>query len=483
MQKLIIPIFLVLIIPNTFAAQVRITGKAAGAEQKVIRVQAYADLISFKPVTLDKDTISQEGEFSLNFPLEHIAYADLLIDFHSAKILLEPGEEYELEITAFKNPSYREELNPFLEPRYLIFEIKNPDRNPLLASLDSLNKMHDRYLLENFRKLTRGGRNVGTDTLADFLHEMLPYTNAYLETSIEYRIALIDEMAKVASREALMQKYILGKKVQYKHPDYMEFFNSFFSKYLTHVSRSIPYGELTFRINESKDYDAVLDLLGRDSLLGKDQIRELVLLRNLREIYHSPDFRKNAVLEVLDQLAQKTRFKEHRIIARNLKVRLSKLRKGSPAPPLHVQGAGGNALELANYRGKHLYIQFYNSVCEACETDMSAIENLRTEFREDIEFLSISIDVDKSNFTKKLSELPYSWDFAWFMGNFDIVEDYSLRAFPSYILLDREGRIESFPAPGPAGGAELLFRQILSKEKSVPSDRPLPGTDPRKKSD
>lgn len=462
------------------AGPVRISGTAAGAEGKVIRIQAFSDMISYRRNTLARDTIEADGRFSLSFALEQNAYIQLMIDFHAAEMLAEPGAVYEIQVTAFENPDFREERNPFLEPRYLYFLLKEPEKHPLLLALDSLNAMYETHLLENFKQLSRGGKAAGTDTLQAHFLSKLPYRNAYLETAVKYRVAKLEDLARSDSREGLMQRYMHQDSLYYGHPDFMEFFNSFFSKYLTHLSRPIPYRELAYRVNETRSYAQVLDLLGRDSMLVNDRIRELVLLRNLREIYYNPDFDKAAVLEILQQMQASTRFSEHRAIAQNLVFRLHRLSRGTMPPSFPITVAKDSVLHLSDFNGKYLYVQFWTSVCDACRTDWNAMQLLYPRFQEDVSFLSISIDTDESAYRHSLRDLDFSWQFGWFGGDFEVVDDYSLRAFPSYMLLDREGKILQYPSRSPADQLDVMFSRLLSAEKRSELPKPIPGTEERR---
>jgi thiol-disulfide isomerase/thioredoxin len=480
MRKTLVYLFLACLNWPLLSAPVIVRGQAPGAEGKVIRIQAFSDMISYRRLTLARDTIDATGHFALSFALTRNAYIQLMIDFHSAEMLAEPDAEYEIHISAFENPVFREELNPFLEPRYLYFQLQHPEKHPLLLGLDSLNALYESHLLEHFQRLSRGGKAAGTDTLQAHFQKKLPYLNPYLRTAVKYRVASLEDLARADSREGLMKRYLHPDSLWYGHPDFMEFFNSFFSKYLTHLSRPIPYRELAYRVNETRDYAEVLDLLGRDSLLVNDRIREGVLLRNLRELYYNPDFDKQAVLEILKQMQASTRFPEHRDIAGNLITRLHRLSRGTLPPTLPARQSNGSHIALSDYAGKYLYVQFWTSVCEACKTDWIAMQSLYPRFSEEVRFLSISVDTEEEHFRATLKQLDYPWDFGWFGGDYDVVDDYSLRAFPSYILLDREGKILQYPARSPADQLDVMLGRLLSAEKRIEESKPLPGTDERR---
>lgn len=466
MTRLIHFLLLMIVVPAIAgAAPAIIRGTAAGAEGQVIRAYRYDDLISFRKVLAARDTVDSQGNFTLAFDMDAPGYISLAVMFHQSELLIRGGETYGLEIKAFESPAGEGRPYSFTEPPYLGFNLNDPLSHPLNFAMDSLNILYDDHLLKNFRNLSRGIKDSSGDSLEIRLFGIQTEPDPFLKIAIRYRMAMLEDLMRSAGRERLFQRYLQNQPILYSHPDYMEFFNSFFSRYITHVSRRIPLGELAYRVNEERSYASVLDLLGRDSLLQAENFRELVLLRNLREMFYSPEFDPRAVLLILEKMRSTTRFPEHRRIADNLFFKLNHLRKSTPPPLMTFYDPQGEMVKLSAFSGKYLYIQFYVSGCTACLADRAAMDALHRRFGNDVAFLSVSVDTEPALFQADLKRESHEWPMAHFGGDFDMVEALDLRTFPTYLLLDRNGRVHSYPSRGPTDQAESAFLKLLSAER------------------
>ncbi|HRZ77789.1 MAG TPA: TlpA disulfide reductase family protein, partial [Bacteroidales bacterium] len=346
------------------------------------------------------------------------------------------------------------------------YAVTDASKHPLMAAMDTLNQRYDAEVLRMFRKLSGPGRTMPSDSLRERFGAGLDISDPFLALSIRYRIGTLDDMLRSAGRAELFIRYFAGQPILYQHPDYMEFFNSFFSRYLTHVSRKIPLGELAYRVNEEKSYASVLDLLGRDSLLRSEPIRELVLLRNLREMFYTPEFVPEAVIDILNQLKRTTRIPEHRRIAENLSYRLLQMREGNHPPALTFLTPSGDSLNVAELRGKYVYLQFWTSDCGVCAADMTAMDALHERFSADVAFIGVSMDLEPAVFQSFLKTQGHAWPLVYSGGDMELIDALNIRSFPTYLLLDREGKVLSYPARGPADQTDVAFRRLLATERT-----------------
>ena len=61
----------------------------------------------------------------------------------------------------------------------------------------------------------------------------------------------------------------------------------------------------------------------------------------------------------------------------------------------------------------------------------------------------------------------YKWDFAHFGNNWDLLKDYNVVVFPTFILIDANGTIIQNPMRKPSEGSLVPFipRKEIIKEK------------------
>jgi hypothetical protein len=56
----------------------------------------------------------------------------------------------------------------------------------------------------------------------------------------------------------------------------------------------------------------------------------------------------------------------------------------------------------------------------------------------------------------------YSLVFLHYDNKMELLENYNIKTFPSYILIDMQGNILKCPAPKPDANLENYFRELLN---------------------
>ncbi len=136
---------------------------------------------------------------------------------------------------------------------------------------------------------------------------------------------------------------------------------------------------------------------------------------------------------------------------------------GKPAPILMptANAAGGAQIDLAALKGKVVLLDFWATWCAPCKRELPIIEKLQREFRDQgLVAMGVTVGEDRTtleNFVKAAA-LTYS-NFSIEEGAATVAE-LSLTAFPTIVLIDRDGRIASYEV-GARGEAAL--REDLRK--------------------
>jgi thiol-disulfide isomerase/thioredoxin len=115
-----------------------------------------------------------------------------------------------------------------------------------------------------------------------------------------------------------------------------------------------------------------------------------------------------------------------------------------PAPPL-------KAVNLASMRGKVVLLDFWATWCSPCKRELPVLEKLHKEFAaKGLVVVGVSVGEDRQTVQKflKTAGLTYS------IVQADDVTAWSVSAFPTIVLVDREGKVASYQA-GARGEAAL----------------------------
>jgi len=118
----------------------------------------------------------------------------------------------------------------------------------------------------------------------------------------------------------------------------------------------------------------------------------------------------------------------------------------------------GKVVTLEQYRGKILFIDFWFSKCKPCIKEFPSSKKLRDMIkREDIVFLTINSDKEKSDWLKSLNRFEIEGEHYYddIKLNDDILYKYFLvRSFPRYWIVDKTGKIVSPNADKPSAFLE-----------------------------
>nr|WP_315246758.1 TlpA disulfide reductase family protein [uncultured Flavobacterium sp.] len=155
-------------------------------------------------------------------------------------------------------------------------------------------------------------------------------------------------------------------------------------------------------------------------------------------------------LEELEKLAssipaqQKNTAEGKDLTARILEVKT--VAPGAPYIDLPFTDATGKTVKLSDYagKGKYLLLEFWASWCHPCRADIPHLKEVYERYHpEGFEVISVSMDQDKQAWLGAVKEEKMPWlqvsDLQAFNG--ELAKKYQLRAIPTCILLDPQGRI------------------------------------------
>lgn len=113
----------------------------------------------------------------------------------------------------------------------------------------------------------------------------------------------------------------------------------------------------------------------------------------------------------------------------------------------------GKIIHLNDFKGKAVFLDFYFTGCAYCKifykTVLSEVEK-QYSGRKDLQFMTVSIDLDKDLWFKSLKSGDYADESSINMytngegGANKFIQYYNIRSYPSLMLIDRKGQIFKF---------------------------------------
>src|ERR1035437_5714817 len=277
MQKLFVFISLFLCFNFSYSQNVKITGIASSYENKEIGVWVNNDYISNSQKQLTYSTIDSAGNFLLEFNSKEIQYITLKIEKSIASMYIEPNANYDIIVMPPDSTTYQ---NPNLEHDVKI-SIKLKSKTEINALTMDYDKRFDDFLSVDYKSFVSRRSKPDIDSFKLAMHGFYSSVkNPYFDAYINYTIAALEEKTNVSVKK-LYENYLQGKPILYYNPEYMNFFNAFYTQKLQNYSLTKEGSSLKFQIDGRGSFKGTMDVLRQDVFLKNDPIRELVVIKGL----------------------------------------------------------------------------------------------------------------------------------------------------------------------------------------------------------
>ncbi len=121
--------------------------------------------------------------------------------------------------------------------------------------------------------------------------------------------------------------------------------------------------------------------------------------------------------------------------------RIKKELAGKPAPELRVTDMQGNAISLADLKGKTVLLDFWATWCPPCQADAPAIDKLNAKFGDkDLKVIGISMDEDRETVEKYLKKHAHNFPIVLSSDNL-MPRAYQVHVFPTYLVIGPDGTL------------------------------------------
>ena len=452
----------------TAGANTRIEGKFPGAIGEEVRLMTYDDLLSQKTAEVDAQTVDADGRFLMTPALDEPQLMFFRYRHGRRFIYLEPGQHYQIH---FEMAAANDQEDDFrsLHPMQQGFQmhVMSPGEGEHLHDqVSQLENMVAEYLETHVMHRPRANHRESLRQFSILADTLLADTDdPFFQAYKRYYIAYLESTLNTRSFQSLVGDYILDQPILYLNPMYMDVFDALFRNYVFTGSRSIMRRDLHAAVNREASYHALMDTLGKDTLLMNDRLRELVMLTSLKEMFGISEYDQDQVFLVLQEAATHGRFPEHRRMAENLLHQQKRLKPGFPAPSLVLEEGDEVIFDLDEMQGQYVYLFFWASWCPVSMSEVSPMADIAEEFRGDLSVVGIMVDADPDVPLTSAADagggLPYR--LFHYGGDYRMLDRYGIRSIPQYMLIDPQGHVYEYPFAAPSSGISDRLRRIIGR--------------------
>ncbi|MPM18806.1 Thiol-disulfide oxidoreductase ResA [bioreactor metagenome] len=463
-------VIFLLLASGLFAAKTTIKGFAPGAGNLKIRLYTYDDYISNREALLASADIDSTGHFTFVLSIyekQVISGFFRIMDFTSREMYIPANKTYDLEFEPFDYKDPNRIHIPLLSTIQLQYKIKNADVKDINSLISSFNQEYSSFVIQ------ASGINTSTSTYSvkrpprhlvdSFVNaETAKYnseSNEFFKNYVAYSLAGIQLNFQSKSRTSLFDNYIYKKPILYDNVAYMDFFTSYFSDFIYRVSNHIQPYDIIQNVNMKVNLSGLVDSIGKDTMLRNEQLREAVLLLNIRDWYTSKTFRQDSLLKILDVYAVRTKFDIQGRIARNLKFMLTHFNSGNPAPSMNFVSLDGDVFNNDSLKEKYSYIMFFTTWSKPCLSELLVMNQLMDNWKDSIRFIAVSMDREPLKLFYFLDENKFSFPVYHFGGDWVMAENLGLLSYPHGMFIDKNGNLINYCMPDPSRGVIDVFKK------------------------
>lgn len=209
---------------------------------------------------------------------------------------------------------------------------------------------------------------------------------------------------------------------------------------------------------EERKYQLLIEMLPQ-------KLRTPVLFMTLKwDITTAPREVNESVVSSAAGLLTDSQLKQHIL---DLLAARSRLGVGDKAPEFSVQNLSGEKVDLASFRGKTIYLDFWFASCGPCHALFKSIEPVKKHFEKDDRVVFLTVSVDNETTWKRAIQKFGVEGYHVFTENklrgHPIIQSYNVNTYPTTYIIDPVGR---FHTVQPANNPDRLKKQI---EESIAS--------------
>jgi len=133
---------------------------------------------------------------------------------------------------------------------------------------------------------------------------------------------------------------------------------------------------------------------------------------------------------------------------------------GKDALAFDIKGLDGKSYSLAKLKGKPVLLDFWATWCGPCRKSMPVVEKMYQDFKEQgLVVLAVDAGEERAVVEEFLKKTPLPYPVA-LGGESSIMESYHVGAFPTFVMIGRDGRIVAHEI---GYGGEAVLRDMAKK--------------------
>jgi peroxiredoxin len=131
-----------------------------------------------------------------------------------------------------------------------------------------------------------------------------------------------------------------------------------------------------------------------------------------------------------------------------------------PAPAFSLPARGGSTIDLAQFKGQVVMINFWASWCGPCRQEMPLLESMYKKYKPlGFTLLGVNVEPEQKDAESFLKQTPVSFPVV-FDAKSQVSGLYNVQGMPTTIFIDRKGNVRLVHQSYKPGDENLYMDQI-----------------------
>ena len=461
MKKLVGIVLLSVLIYNTDAEICKIHGNAGTYAGETLRLYTYSDYITLTKKMIAESSVNDEGYFSFSVETDESFEAFLDLDVFIGYIVVEPGKNFNIVLPKKTVRHHQDIMNPYFKPYEFYVRILNDDKTATAAMkiFDALYEKAQKKIFKNPKHINPGLTEKKIQEIDDSTHFC---NNQFFKDYKKYKFLDLRYQAIYKNKRAIIRKDFNPNPVLFNNPAYNKLLKDDLGSVLFEA-----YSDTLYKLlGMNSGWNMINRTFANYDLCNNAEFREYYLFINLYREFYKNTIYKNSIIDALYSAKKYVENQNTLNAINNFLDNSSNLIAGNASLDFRLPDNDTYIRSLSDYRGKFVYLGFFSTESYACKKDILL---LKAQAEKKDKLLQIILVFKEKN-TDKIKKFLKDIDTKNMIilhsdDGGKIIEEYNVYVFPTYFLINPEGRLSLISAPGPSEDFESTYFKIKQERK------------------
>lgn len=110
-----------------------------------------------------------------------------------------------------------------------------------------------------------------------------------------------------------------------------------------------------------------------------------------------------------------------------------------------LQNLNGEKVNLSQYKGKTILINFWATWCIPCESELATLSKVYNDYKENKDIVILTINVGEKEETAKDFMIKNKYSFPVLLDSTgEIAKEYGVKALPVSVVINKEGKVVEY---------------------------------------